>query len=67
MDWILAKNMDLLFQRTYVVEYWYLSNGDDYDYFHETVKAANSTEAIEKVKKIAPRGAKLFNIYKYGK
>tara|TARA_R100001460_G_scaffold8286_3_gene20617 strand:- start:601 stop:804 length:204 start_codon:yes stop_codon:yes gene_type:complete len=67
MDWILTKNMDLLFDNTYTVEYWYLYNGDDYDYFHETVKAANSNEAIEKVKKIAPRGAKKFSIYKYGK
>lgn len=66
MDWILEQNMELMFTNTYTVEYWWADNGDDYHYYHKVVKAKNSKEAIEMVKQKAPRGAKLFNIYKYG-
>ena len=51
---------------SYKVEYWYLLfHGNDdlgYDYNVVEVEASNETEAIEKVKITAPRGAKKFKI-----
>ena len=52
--------------KKYKVEYWYLLfHGNDdlgYDYDVVEVEASDETAAIEKAKRIAPRGAKKFKI-----
>lgn len=69
-DWILEKNMDLLFSKTYEVEYWYRPDGDDSTNGYVKVKAKSEEEAIEIASTIkilereVPRDAKHFNIYK---
>jgi Icc-related predicted phosphoesterase len=46
-------------EKEYVVTFWVMNN-DDKDDYDETVKASSSEEAIEKVKKGAPRLARNF-------
>jgi len=65
MDWILNKNMDLLFTNTYTVEYWLTVDNTNYNYVFE-VSAGNSLEALQKAMKTAPEGARKFKIIKYG-
>lgn len=53
------QNEEVVKDKDYVVTYWVINN-DDKDDYDETVKASSTEEAIEKVKKGAPRLARNF-------
>lgn len=56
---ILSDLLKEVEEKDYVVTYWVMKN-DDKDDYDETVKASSTEEAIEKVKKGAPRLARNF-------